>query len=299
MKLINSFLLISVSASLMACSSLNKGWKQEKVVVMPECSVSITRQTEGTGYSNQFRNRGLSSTMVVYTPMENPKVYHNIADESCGRLKAKLNKLGYTVLAGAELEKKSEKYKEMQKDLFTKEPDLRDQYAYFPSSETGVPKGGMGFSVGMGYAKINNAVAGVMIYPTFQVGFGEVKGGGSSVTDSNSLTTSTTTTKYSPMVTVKRDGSKIPFNYAGASGALELKKDINDNSIAWLNDIVKGETKTNAISAVNNLMFGGRKEQATYYTMSVDESRMKEAILAQLEKAEDEFVSQIATLKTE
>lgn len=273
MKIIKSSLILfaagAAAVSMTACTSLNKGWRQEKVVTMPECSVAIDRSTAGSAYSSQFSSKGIASSMKVMTPLENQKVYQSIADESCARLKAKLGKLGYTVVAGPELEAKSEKYKEIQKKHFTKEMDVRDQFAFFPSSETGVPKGGMGFNVGMGYANISRSIQGVMIQPTFKIAFGNVRG---------NLTN--TSAKYSPTVTVKRDGSRIPFFYSESNGAIELSKDINDDSVAWLNDIVKSELKND-------------------FTMSVDEPKMKEAILAQLDKAEDELVGQIEKIKTE
>lgn len=293
MKLFQGLLLLVVASSMVGCASAKKVWQADKVIAMPECSVSISRSTQGTAYSNRFANKGLSTTMVVLTPFGNPAVYQSIADQSCERVKAKIEALGYKVITGDALAAKSEKYNDLQKEYFTKDVDVRDQYAFFGYSKTGVPKGGPGFSVGMGYASMSRNGNSLLVMPTFSVSFGSVAGSGDSVTDANGLTTSTTQAKYSPLVVVRKESYIGWHAVPDFTGRFELSKEISSDSVPWMIDIVKGDTKTDAISAVSSVLFGGRQQNTTYYTMSVDEEKMKEAILKQIDLAENDLVAQI------
>lgn len=301
MKLVVGAVATMVAAtSLIGCASKQKAWKETKTISMPECSVGISFQTEGTAYSNQFANKGLSTNMVVYTPIdEHRQTFQEIADESCGRIKAKLEAMGYEVLTGPELAAKSEKYAELQKEHFTKEPDIRDTYAVIPSSKTGVPKGGIGFSVGMGYSSMTRNLDSILVTPALYVTFGTVKGSGSSVTDSNGTTTSSTMASYSPLVNVTRDRSGMSWMGKDMNGNFGLSQDHKADNVAWLTSVEKGETKTNAISAVSSVLLGGRLEKTAYYQMKVDPKQMKAAILAQLEKGENEYIAQIKEIRAD
>lgn len=299
MKILFPITVAAAALATIGCASAQKTWQGTNTISVPECSVAFNRSTQGSAYSNQFSNTGLSTKMVVLTPFgEHPKVFQEIADESCARLEKKISALGYTVVTGADLVAKSEKYAELQKEDFTKEPDIRDQYAYFGSTKTGVPKGGRGFSVNMAYGSISRNGGGIVAIPSFAIGFGGVKGSGDSVTSATGMTTSSTRTKYSPMILVHKDYTTMPWFAGDMAGTFEVSKGLQDDSTPWMYNIVKGDTSTNALSAVSSLMFGGRLEKTAYYTMEVDPVKMKEAILAQLDKAENEYVSQIQKLKT-
>lgn len=297
MRSFAQFLLLIGALGSVGCASKQKAWNAGKTIAVPECSVAFPVHTAGRGYSNQFRNEGVSSGMVIYTPLkEHEAVFQSIADESCDRFYKKLSALGYEVLVGPGLASKSEKYKELQKEQFTKEPDVRDQFIYVGSTKTGVPKGGMGFSVGMGYGSISRNVPTMLIQPQTMVRFGEVKGGGSAVSSTTS-THYSASTAYSPQVSLVRDYSVVPWMGYDVNGRIELSKEYSDDSIAWLNTIKKGDTSTSALSVVGNLFLGSRLEKTTYYTMDINPEKLKEAILAQLDKAEDDYISQIREMK--
>lgn len=293
-----TWICMGAAVALTGCASAQKAWNEEKNVTVPECSVAFSSQTEGTGYSNRFSNKGISSSSVIYTPFDtNGADFQEIADESCARLEKKIAALGYTVLTGPDLATKSEKYAELRKEQFTKEPDQRDTWRHFGSTKTGVPKGGMGFSVGMGYASIARNAGGVLLQPTFAVSFGSVAGGGSAVTDANGMTTSTASTMYNPEIVIDKNYSTMSWMTKDQSGHIGLSGNLTDASQAWLVTIGEGDTKTSALSVVGNLALGSRVEKSTYYTMQVDPAKMKAAILAQLDKAEDDYIAQIKKIK--
>lgn len=286
------------ASALMGCASAQKAWTENNTISIPECSVAFSSSTQGKAFSNQFSNKGLSTTMVVFTPLkENGDTFQQIADESCDRLQKKLAGLGYTVVTGKELLAKSEKYAELSKEYFTKEPDGRDQLVYFGSSKTGVPKGGAGFSVNMGYGSMGRNNNGIVFAPMIAVTFGDVKTSGSSVTDGGGMTTSTTTAKYNPTVAIKKDSSSAMWMMGDQTGRLEVSKNISNDSSAWLIDVEKGDTNTSALSVVGNLAFGSRVEKTAYYSMKVDAAKMKASIMSQLDVAENDFIDQIKKIK--
>lgn len=289
-------LSLGAAALFTGCATAQKAWNNNNTIAMPECSVAFSVQTEGTAFSNQFSNKGLSSTMVVYTPFDDQKeAFQQIVDESCGRLEKKLASLGYTVLKGDELAKKSEKYAELKKEYFTNEPESREFLMHFGSSETGLPKGGRGWSVNMGYGSMSREGNGIVVLPAMRVAFGTVQTSGDSVTDSNGMTTSSTSAQYIPEVVVRRE-SNMDWMGGDKMGSLNASE-AKDATVPWLVTLEKGDTKTSALSVVGNLMLGSRVAQATYYKMKVDPAKMKQAILAQLDKAENDFIAQIKDIK--
>lgn len=276
---------------LIGCASAEKAWKQENTVMMPECSIGVARLTAETGYKELLPKNRNEAPVEIRTPFDQIEVFRDIANVSCNRLRNKLTALGYNVT--------TEKTDALRAQYFTENAEVRGPYVYFGFSETGFAKGGAGFGLAMAYGDIVRHQPGILIVPNFNVFFGALK----ETKESDQKVPRVPTRKksrgqariktYSPQVTVSKAGSGVLFLKGDQRAQIELEADLSDDSIPWLKKLepamYSGKTGLQDPIPAGVLV----------YTMSVDPLKMKQAILLQLDRAENELIGQIKAFRNQ